>query len=271
MIGDVVVAVVVPAHNEDGWLGEVLDTMPEFVDRVIVVDDGSRDGTAEQVVRRQAAGTGVSLTLLRHRQRRGVGAAIASGYREALRQGAAAIAVMAGDGQMHPDDLLDVVRPVAEGRAAYVKGNRLRHRLVRQRMPWSRRIGSWVLSVLTGVAAGVAVTDSQCGYTAISAQALAELDLDRLWPGFGYPNDLIGALARMGARMDEVEVRPVYRGQQSGLRPWHALTIGFVIARVAWRRMVRRRDSINAATETRPWPHGGWGCPTPVETRRVPD
>ncbi len=256
MLDDAVIAVVVPAFDEESWLGEVLDTMPRFVDRVVVVDDGSRDGTARLVRARQhrgacgvaapgavepGSGRGPSATaelaLVRHRENRGVGAAIVTGYRHALALGADVVAVMAGDGQMHPSDLVAVVRPVAAAEADYVKGTRLGHPGLWRVMPAERLLGSWVLSWLTSLAAGVRVSDSQCGYTAMSARALAKLPLERLWPGFGYPNDLIGACALAGLRIAEVPVRPVYRGQKSGLRPWHAAVIAALIARVGYRRL----------------------------------
>lgn len=239
MLAGAVVAVVVPARNEEPWLAEVLDTMPSFVDRIVVVDDASSDDTgaiARERARRASQQGGPAVDLLRHRRRRGVGAAIATGYGHALRAGAEVVAVMAGDGQMDPADLESLVRPVAEGAADYVKGNRLAHPSASAAMPPLRRHGTRVLSWLTTAAAGVPVMDTQCGYTAVAAGALARIDLAGLWPGFGYPNDLIGALARVGARIDEAVVRPVYRGEDSALRPWHGLTIGAVLLRTAWRR-----------------------------------
>lgn len=251
MIEGAVVAVVVPAYNEQRWLGEVLDTMPDFVDRIVVVDDGSVDGTAQVVEQRRqlTAPSGERIALLRHPRNQGVGAAIVRGYEHACRGGAQVVAVMAGDGQMHPDDLLAVVQPVARGDADYAKGDRLHHPQVRRVMPTARYLVSWLLSWLTSRASGVAVCDSQCGYTAASARALSRLDLDGLWAGFGYPNDLIGAFARSGARVADVPVRPVYRGEQSGLRPWHGVTIGFLLARVAWRRRVRSARAWNEVQE----------------------
>jgi glycosyltransferase involved in cell wall biosynthesis len=259
MIDGVSVAVVVPAHDVERWLGEVLATMPSFVDHVVVVDDGSRDGTAEIPAARRAVGRsrGPRITVLRHARRQGVGAAIAAGYRQACALRAEVVGVMAGDGQMHPGDLERVLAPVVAGRAAYVKGNRLAHPRVWALMPPGRLLGSLLLSWLTSLAAGVPVRDSQCGFTAVSAQALAQLDLDRLWPSFGYPNDLIGALAARGQRIAEVPVRPVYRGQASGLRPWHGLTIGFVIGRVGARRLL-------SAARKRAWRRGGSRCPRPA-------
>jgi hypothetical protein len=121
-----------------------------------------------------------------------------------------------------------------------VKGNRLRHRGVAAAMPFGRLCGTAVFGWLTSLATGIVpLGDSQCGYTAIAARALGRLDLDRLWPGYGYPNDLLGALALAGLRVGEVEVRPRYRGEASGLKLRHLAIIAFLIARVAFRRAAR--------------------------------
>lgn len=228
------VAVVVPAWNEELWIGETVASIPGFVDVVLVVDDASRDRTGAVALESGGSRTRV----ITHGQNRGVGAAIATGYRAAIELGAEVIAVMAGDGQMHPDDLEPLVLAVARGEADYAKGNRLDHPRVRREMPLVRRAGTTALAFLTRHAAGLpALADSQCGFTAISARAIGAIDLDALWGRYGYPNDLLGALARAGMRVLDVPVRPVYRGEASGLRPWHALTIGYVVARVAYRRM----------------------------------
>jgi glycosyltransferase involved in cell wall biosynthesis len=210
--------------------------MPGYVDHVIVVDDASRDATAREAL---AAGD-PRVEVIRHPDNRGVGAAIVTGYRRALALGADVAAVMAGDGQMHPDDLPAIALPVARGEADYVKGNRLAHPGVWRTMPPARLAGTAVLAWLTRQAAGLEqLSDSQCGFTAISARALDTLggDLDALWPRYGYPNDLLGALARHGLRIAEATVRPVYRGEASGLRAFHLFTIGWLIGRIAWRRL----------------------------------
>jgi glycosyltransferase involved in cell wall biosynthesis len=228
-------AVVVPAHNEELWIAETVRRMPDYVDQIIVVDDASRDGTSREA---RAAGD-PRVEVIRHGDNRGVGAAIVTGYRHAQARGADVIAVMAGDGQMHPDDLPAVALPVARGQADYVKGNRLAYPGVHRTMPPARLAGTAALAFLTRHAAGLdRLADSQCGFTAISATALAALgaELDGLWPRYGYPNDLLGALARRGLRIDEAVVRPVYRGEASGLRAWHLARITWLIGRIAWRR-----------------------------------
>lgn len=226
------VAVVIPARDEAAWIAETVAAVPAFVDHVLVIDDASRDRTAAIA----AAAGDARLEVLSHLDNRGVGAAIITGYRRARALGADAVAVMAGDGQMDPADLPRVLGPVARGEADYVKGDRLRHPDVWRVMPLARLVGTAALAAITRRAAGLdALSDSQCGYTAISARALDALDLDAIWPRYGYPNDLILALAAAGLRIREVPVRPVYRGEASGLRPRHVLVILFVIARGARR------------------------------------
>lgn len=233
MLGGRVIAVVVPALDEGPWIEEVLATLPSFVDQAIVVDDASSDDT---VARAETAASGARVVVLRHRENEGVGAAIVTGYQHALRAGADVVAVMAGDGQMHPDDLEGVVLPVVRGTADYVKGNRLRHPEVRGTMPRDRFLGSLVLSRLTGWAVGLPIEDSQCGYTAIARPLLERLALDAIWPRFGYPNDLLAAVVRAGGRVTEVEVRPVYRGEVSHLRAYHVAVILALIGRARLRR-----------------------------------
>jgi glycosyltransferase involved in cell wall biosynthesis len=233
------VIVVVPAFEEERLVGDVIRTMPAFVDRIIVVDDGSGDRTSD---RARACGD-ARVEVIRHARRRGVGAAIATGYRAALDERHAgdrdAIAVMAGDGQMDPDDLRRVVLPVITGDADYVKGDRFRDPSTRASMGLPRFIGGQVFSRLTALAIGQRVSDSQCGYTAIARCAVRAIDLESLWPSFGYPNDLLGILAARGRRITEVPVRAVYGSERSKLRLRHLPPIFFLVARAALRRRGR--------------------------------
>jgi glycosyltransferase involved in cell wall biosynthesis len=236
------IAVVVPAFNEARWIIETVESVPAFVDHVLVVDDASDDATSALA---RSVGS-ARVEVLRHAENRGVGAAIITGYRRARALGADVVAVMAGDGQMHPDDLAAVVLPIVRGAFDYVKGNRLLHPGVFATMPPARLAGTAVLAWLTRLAAGLpALGDSQCGYTAISADAIDALgrELDAIWPRYGYPNDLIGALCRARLRVGEVMVRPVYRGEASGLRARHLATIGYLIGRVAYRRFASPRPA----------------------------
>jgi glycosyltransferase involved in cell wall biosynthesis len=225
VLADARVAVVVPAYREERLIARMLSRVPAYVDAIYVVDDASPDETSS--VAKSVADPRV--TVLRHAENRGVGAAIVSGYRAALADGNEVLAVMAGDDQMHPDDLEPLVRAVLAG-AAYAKGNRFVHANAGH-MPLARRVGGSFLSAVTRRATGLALGDSQCGFTALGSRAAAQLPLGELWPRYGYPNDLLLLLAARGMRVVDVPVRPVYADERSGLHPWHVLSILGVILR----------------------------------------
>jgi glycosyltransferase involved in cell wall biosynthesis len=221
-------AVVVPAFREHRLILKTLEGIPDFIHTIVVVDDASKDGTAQTASSLQDP----RVHVVEHQTNRGVFAAIATGYQHARHLGADVIAVMAGDNQMHPDDLRAVMGPIERGEAEYVKGNRLLHPQCGD-MPLARRLGTHVLGKLTGYAIGLPqLGDSQCGYTAIDGTLVDRLPLHLVYPRYGYPNDLLGWIALLGGRITEVPVRPVYAEEQSGLRPWHALVALGLIARV---------------------------------------
>ena len=118
------VCVVVPAYNEENLIGRVLETMPEYVDKIVVVDDKSTDKTAE-IVRKAADESDGRIVLIQHEENQGVGGAIVSGYKWARDNQISVTAVMAGDAQMDPDDLPNLLEPVVTGQVDYAKGNRL--------------------------------------------------------------------------------------------------------------------------------------------------
>jgi len=220
------VAVVVPAFDEERLVGETVRGIPDFVDRVIVVDDASRDSTAVRVEELADA----RVVLLRHERNQGVGAAIATGYAHALEEDVDVTCVMAADNQMDPAELRALAEPVARGEVEYAKANRLVSGEAWQVIPRTRYLGNAVLSLLTKIASGYwHVADSQAGYTAISILALRRLDLMRLYPRYGFPNDLLVHLNVQNARVRDVPSRPIYDvGESSGIR------LRSVVPRISW-------------------------------------
>jgi glycosyltransferase involved in cell wall biosynthesis len=222
------VAVVVPAHDEEALLPQMLAGIPGFVDRVFVVDDASGDATAERA--RAAAVADPRIEVLTHEQNRGVGAAIVTGYRRAIDQRVEVTCVMAADNQMDPDDLEAIAQPVARGEVEYAKANRLFTGQAWDLIPHHRYLGNAVLSLLTKIASGYwHVADSQSGYTAISLGTLERLDLGRLYPRYGFPNDMLVHLNVLHARVRDVPSRPVYGvGERSGIK------LHKVVPRISW-------------------------------------
>lgn len=232
------IAVVMPAYNEAKLIRGALESIPSFVDHIIVVDDASVDATTK-IARAHRR----PIELIEHDTNQGVGAAIASGCRHALLLGADLTAVMAADGQMDPGDLPALLAPLIAGEADYAKGNRLGWPAASQAMPWHRWLGNHLFSWMTRRALGVDVQDSQCGYAAMNLRAKTALDWDRVWKSYGYPNDLLSWLTLRGLRVRDVPVRPVYGAEQSGIRLRHVMgVIPFVIVRAWLRSHVHRRE-----------------------------
>jgi glycosyltransferase involved in cell wall biosynthesis len=219
------VAVVVPAYDEEALVGSTVSGIPAFVDRIIVVDDGSKDETA---VRAQTADKRVEV--IPHERNQGVGAAIVTGYRRAIAIGVDVTCVMAADGQMDPDDLETLVRAIAIDETDYAKANRLFTGQAWQLIPRTRYLGNAALSFMTKIASGYwHVADSQSGYTAVNLETLKLLDLDRIYRRYGFPNDLLVHLNVFNRRVRDYPSRPIYGvGERSGIRLRH------VVPKISW-------------------------------------
>lgn len=235
------VSVVIPAYNEELLIERVVSGIPEFVDHIIVVDDASKDKTADKLAALKTV-HGDRLLVIRHPRNQGVGGAIVTGYEAALqiRSEKHLVAVMAGDAQMDPEDLPKLLAPCAQGQVDYAKGNRLVTGEAWKLIPRTRYLGNAVLSLLTKIASGYwHVADSQTGYTVITAEALGVLQLRRLYPRYGFPNHLLVELNNYDFRVRDIPIKPVYNvGETSGIRLHKVIpTISWLLFRCYFWRM----------------------------------
>lgn len=234
------ICVVVPCWNEETQIVKVLTTLPSYVTHACVIDDCSTDRTSEVV--REFSVSDPRVHLIRHEVNQGVGGAIASGYKWARDQGLDIAVVMAGDAQMNPVDMPNLLNAVLVDKVDYAKGNRLFHANA-DRIPRVRFFGNAALSFLTKVASGYwHVADSQCGYTAIGKRALALLPWDRMYKRYGQPNDLLVLLNVYNMRVTDVEVEPLYNvGERSGFRSSRMVWVlsRLLFSRFLWRLKVK--------------------------------
>jgi Glycosyltransferases involved in cell wall biogenesis len=178
------IAVVIPAMNEEILLPLTLKGIPKFVDRIFVINDGSTDGTTaflSNFIKKDKR-----LTIITHETNKGLGQSLIDGYCASLaEENIDYTAVMAGDNQMHPDDLHILLDALIERNLDYVKGNRLLHANVIEKMPRYRLVGNALLTILTKFATGYYfIMDPQCGYTAIKNTALAKIPIKEMKKGF---------------------------------------------------------------------------------------
>ena len=146
------IAVVIPCFNVVQRLPDVLRTVPDFVDYVIVVDDGSRDGTAAAVAHAEIAAR--PIVMIRHQVNRGLARAMQSGFQRALEIGADIVVKMDGDGQMNPDALSGLLAPIVTGAADISKGNRFLQADHLRGMPFVRLLGNILLSFCAKLTSG---------------------------------------------------------------------------------------------------------------------
>jgi glycosyltransferase involved in cell wall biosynthesis len=217
MYKDKRICVVIPSYNEETQIGRVIETMPEFVDMIVIVDDLSKDNTIEVVERYQLSNN--KIILLKHDINQGCGGSLATGYMWAKENNYDVAVRMDGDGQMDPEDLPKLLDPVVEDRADYSKGNRLFTGEAYVKIPKVRYFGNAFLSLLTKIASGYwHVADFQSGYTAINKQALHTIDWGYMYKRFGQPNDLLVRLNVYNFRVIDVPVKPIYNiGEKSGI------------------------------------------------------
>lgn len=241
MYKDKLVCVVVPAYNEENLIGKTIESIPDYVDKIIVVDDCSQDKTVVKVQAAQKhANPGSRIDLIQHQENQGVGGAIASGYKKTLDEEFDIAVVMAGDAQMDPNDLENIIKPIADGSADYTKGNRLFFGDAWNMIPHYRYLGNSFLSLLTKISSGYwHIADSQSGYTAISLLALQKIDLDSIYKRYGMPNDLLIKLNQFDFRVRDVHVRPVYNvGEKSGIKLIQVIPrISLILFKGFWKRL----------------------------------
>ncbi len=252
MYDEQTIGVVVPAYNEEGHVGEVIDSTPTYVDRIYVVDDASTDETWTEIRKHARRATGSPADIdrietpsprsgsedpdpasvevgtdggntphmvsVRHETNRGAGAAVKTGYSYALEDEMDVIAVMDGDGQMDPDELERIVKPVTDGDVTYAKGNRLRSGRDYEEMSRWRLVGNGILTLLTRVSSGYwDLSDPQNGFTAISKEGLRTVRYRNLYDRYGFLNDMLSALNVNQEPIADVSHTAVYADETSSI------------------------------------------------------
>ena len=192
------VVAIIPAYNEEKALADVIGKTLEYVDEVIVVDDGSSDKTSEVAIEAGAR-------VIRHSVNLGKGEALKSGFK-AIGDDSIIITID-GDGQHNPSEIPDLVRPIVEDGADLVNGSRYMNG-PEENTPAYRRVGQKVLDIATNISAGTKVTDSQSGFRAFSPQSKNVFRFKDT--GFGIESEMLVDAAEAGLKIVEVPITVRY-------------------------------------------------------------
>jgi len=216
MIERYTVYVVMPAYNEAAHIAEVIRHVPAFVDKIVVVDDHSSDDTAQAVQEVRDS----RIELLRNSENRGVGGATIRGYRRALKDKADIVVKIDSDGQMNPELIADLIKPIVEGKANYTKGFRFHDQETLRKIPKLRLVGNVLLSYMIKMASGYwDIFDPVNGFTAIQTNTLKLLDLDRLSKDYFFETNMLCGLYRVQAKVKDVMLPTYYGDEISNLSP----------------------------------------------------
>jgi glycosyltransferase involved in cell wall biosynthesis len=209
------IGVVVLAHNEENHIKDTIETLPDFVDKIYVIDDGSTDKTSEIV----KTLTDQRIHLLPHEINKGPGAALVTGYKAAVKEEMDVIVKMDGDNQMDPEQLPNLLEPIIEGKADYTKGNRLLSPEYRSGMSKWRFFGNSMLTFLTKIGSGYwQMMDPQNGYTVTSRSVLERISLEPIYPYYGYLNDILVKLNVYGYRVVDIVMPARYGRERSSIK-----------------------------------------------------
>ena len=210
------IAVVIPCYRTRRQILDVLSRIDANVSRIYVVDDGCPEGTGDLV---EKTIVDDRVRVLRHERNLGVGAAVVTGYRAALADGARIVVKIDGDGQMDPAQMSRIVAPIAMGAADYAKGNRFYDFALLQDMPRVRLLGNALLSLVNKISSGYwNVMDPTNGYTAIHRIALEALPLAKIDSGYFFESDMLFRLYTVRAVVRDVPLRARYADESSNLR-----------------------------------------------------
>lgn len=224
------IAVVVPAYNEASQIGDVIDSLPDFIDDIVLINDASSDNTGE-IIQKKSCRSIANIHLIQHEENQGAGAAVKSGYRWCFDNiSSDIILTVDGDGQMSPDDMSKLLEPIVNDNADFTKGNRFASGKAWQDIPRVRFLGNALLSLITKVSSGYwHVADFQTGFTAGRTSVLKYIPWERMYDRYGYPNHRMILLNVAHARVRDVAVEPLYGiGENSGIR------ISKVIFTMSW-------------------------------------
>lgn len=232
------VAAVVPAFNEEKLISKTLRSIPDYVDKIYVIDDCSTDSTSAIIKKQKDE----RIVYIKHQKNSGVGAAIVSGYKKSIKDEMDIAVVLAGDNQMDPKFIPQLCKPIIHGIADYTKGNRLTGPSNWRGMSKWRLLGNFMLNYLNKIASGYwHVSDPQNGYTAISKQALKKLNLDKIYKRYAFENDMLMHLNEEELKVLNIPIPARYGGEKSEIRyPSFIIGTSFYFVKAFTRRIYRK-------------------------------
>jgi len=214
--------VVLPCYNVSQHLSEVVQSLPDYVRHIIIVNDKSSDTTAEII--NNLAASDKRIVPLEHAENQGVGGAVLTGMKKALELECDYILKLDGDGQMDSKYIPDLLEPLVKNGFHFAKGNRFNDFHALRQMPFIRRAGNLMLSFLIKAASGYwSVFDPTNGFFCIKKETLEKIDFARIEKRYFFESSLLVELYYTGAKICDVPIPARYGNEKSGLSVIHTI------------------------------------------------
>lgn len=236
------IGIVILAYNVEYFLRSTIEGLPELVDRIYVVDDGSSDNTAKEAI----ALSNSKVFPFRHDRNKGPGAAMSTGCKLALEEKMDVVVKLDGDGQMRLEQIENLIMPIIDGKADYTKGDRLSNPDDRRNMPRFRLFGNFLLTRLTRLASGYRhLNDTQNGFVAISKKALESINIETVYPYYGYLNDILVRLKVGNFIVQDIPMPAKYDKEKSSIKlKNYIIKVSFMLLnRYIWRLKMKHFTS----------------------------
>jgi len=208
------IAVVIPCYQVSAQLKDVLLSIPEFVDDIIVVDDACPENSGHIATNLHLQ----NLHVITHERNQGVGGAVICGYKKAITLKSDIVVKLDGDGQMDPNHIATLIQPIIDNKADYTKGNRFHDFEALKSMPKTRLFGNSMLSFIIKAASGYwNMMDPTNGFCAISYHALQSINLDKIEKRFFFETDMLIHLNLANKVVEDVPISAIYKNEKSNL------------------------------------------------------
>lgn len=211
------VGVAVPAYNEERLIQKTLTTLPKFVDIIVVVNDGSSDATLKKI--KEVAKKDPRITIINNDENRGIGYSLKEAVRKATTLGADRVAVMAGDAQMDPNQLQPMLNSMDKRSLDFIKANRFTHLEALTKMPFYRRVGNVIVTILTKFATGYySIFDTQNGYVIYTKDVIDRMPWSIIGDKYEYENTILIGLAIINAKIGDYAAPAIYGDEKSTIK-----------------------------------------------------
>ncbi|MEE8359399.1 MAG: glycosyltransferase family 2 protein [Candidatus Omnitrophota bacterium] len=201
------ICVIIPTFNESKAIGDLIKKTKALGIDIVVVDDGSKDGTSA-IARSEGA------HVITHLKNKGKGACLKIGFKYAIEKGYEAVVVMDGDGQHDPEDIQRFINAAQSTGADLIAGNRMENQST---MPFLRRITNrWMSRFLSGIC-GCDIPDTQCGFRLIRSKLLRDIDL--ISSKYETESEILIRAGRQKFKIDSIPVKTIYKGEVSAIHP----------------------------------------------------